>query len=173
MREIGHELHALRSVSESELVNSVPRVWALTRYTLNAPDRLAWSTSMLRTGQPPQFEDGQVQIGSRQWIRAAATEAWQPQPPASTLPFSMPSWFAWTNNAEMVRLLDIERTRHGEAATIALMDPGAPAWQTLRVDLTSGRVLSTHLISPGHSQRNRFSDFNSAPRILLPSGPGA
>ena len=56
-------------------------------------------------------------------------------------------------------------------ATIALMDPGVPAWQILKVDLADSRVLSARLITPGHSETDRFSDFNSAPPIEPPAGP--
>jgi len=161
-------MRGLQSVSQSELVNSVPGVSALTRYTLHAPDRLAWSTSAVRPGQPPQFEDARVQIGNRQWSRVSISSAWEPQSSQGTLPFSVPTWFIWTTNAEMTRLLDIKDGRHGQIATIALMDPGVPAWQTLQIDLATSRVLSAQLITSGHDETDRFSRFNSAPPIPTP-----
>ncbi len=166
-------MRALRSVSQTELVSSVPGVSALTRYTLRAPDRLAWSTSALRTGQPPQFEEASVEIGDRQWSRISIASGWERQSSQGTLPFSMPTWFIWTTNAEMTRLLEIKDGRHGQIATIALMDPGVPAWQTLQIDLATSRVLSAQLITSGHDETDHFSEFNSAPPIPTPRSPGA
>ncbi len=166
-------MRRLQSVSQTELVSSVSGVAALTRYTLQAPDRLAWTTSVQHTGQPPSFEDAQVQIGNRQWSRLPTVSGWQRQSSTGTLPFSMPTWFTWTSNAEMVRLIDIQRTRQGETATIALMDPGVPAWFTLQVDLATSHVLSALLITPGHSETSRFTRFNNAPPVRPPSAPGA
>lgn len=166
-------MRRLHSVSQSELVNSVPGVSALTRYRLQAPDRLAWTARALRTGQRPRFEDAQVVIGNRRWSRLSIASGWQHQSTHGTLPFSMPTWFTWTTNAEMVRLLGTRRTREGRIATIALMDPGVPAWWTLYISERNGHVLAARLITPGHSVTDHFSEFDSAPPILPPSGPGA
>jgi copper transport protein len=166
-------MRALHSVSQSELVNSVPGVSALARYTLQAPDRLAWTATALHSGRRPQFEDAQIEIGNRQWSRLSSSPGWRRQPSHDTLAFSMPTWFTWTSNAEMVRLIGTQRAPHGEVSTVALMDPGAPAWWTLRIDVTSGRVLSALLITSGHAEENQFSQFNSAPWILAPTHPRA
>ncbi|MHB1835955.1 MAG: copper resistance D family protein, partial [Solirubrobacteraceae bacterium] len=161
-------MRALASVSDSELAQSVPAAAALTRYTLHAPDRLAWSTSLLRTGRPPQFSDAEVQIGASHYSRTAAAPHWQSEPVGDTLPFSVPTWFTWTTHAEMTRLIGARRTRAGPIATVALMDPGAAIWETLQIDLADSRVLSTRLIDPGHSMTDHFTHFNSAPAVLAP-----
>jgi hypothetical protein len=164
-------MRRLQSVSQSELDSSVPGASALMRYTLQAPDRLAWTASALHPGQPPHFEDAQVQIGGQLWSHLPIAPGWRRQSIGSTLPFSVPTWFTWTTNAEMVRLLAAQPTHQRVVAKIALMDPGVPAWWTLRVDLARNRVLSARLITPGLSEADHFSRFDSAPPVVRPNGP--
>ena len=160
----------LRSVRQVEEVSSVPGLYALSDGRLQAPDRWADSTYVVRPPAAPQLEDQLVTIGGRQWTRAPGGR-WQLQPQGGTLPFATPTLFTWSSYAEAVRLIGVER-RHGRAlATLALMDPGTPAWWTLHVDLATGRVLDARLITSGHFIGARYSQFNSAPPILAPTSP--
>jgi copper transport protein len=159
----------LHSVRQIERVNSVPGLYALSDGRTQAPDRWANTTSVVRPPAPPQLEDQLVAIGARQWTRQPGGP-WQLQPQNGTLPFATPTLFTWSNYAEAVRLIGVVR-RHGlTLATLALMDPGTPAWWTLHVDLATGRVLDTRLITSGHFISARYSQFNSAAPILAPTG---
>lgn len=169
-------MRGLSSLRDNQLVQSVPGKAALTRYILHTSNRVAWSTSLLRAGRQAQFSDAEVQIGARQYSRTAEAPRWQQEPARDTLPLSVPTWFTWTDNAEMTRLLGTRRTPVGPVATIALMDPGAPIWQTLQIDLAGRRVLSSRLITPGYSETDHYRRFDSAPPIVTPrpyGGPGA
>lgn len=162
----------LRSVRQIEEVNSVPGLYALSVGRLQAPDRWANTTYVVRPPASPQLEDELVAIGERQWTRHPGGR-WQLQPQGGTLPFATPTLFTWSSYAEAVRLIGVERP-HGRAlATLALMDPGTPAWWTLHVDLATGRVLDARLITSGHFISTRYSQFNSAPPILAPRSPRA
>lgn len=162
-------MRKLRSVSESELVTSVSGVSALTRYTLQAPDRLAWSSSVLHVGERPRFEGAQIESGDRLWTRFSTDSGWRRESLHGALPFSLATWFAWSTNAEMVRLIAVEPRGRDEIATVALMDPGVPAWWTLRVNLSDSHVQSALLVTPGHSEASRFHSFNRAPAVRAPT----
>jgi copper transport protein len=164
-------MRELRSVRQIEEVNSVPGIYALSDGRMNGPDRWANTTSVVRPPAAPQLEDEMVEIGSRQWTRQPGGD-WQLQPRGGALPFNSRTLFTWSTYAESVRLLGIDRSAR-PTATIALMDPGTPAWWTLRVDLSSGRVLEARLITSGHFITTRYSQFNTARPIIPPPQPRA
>lgn len=163
-------MRRLSSVRETELVNSVPGLYAMSDYRLQGPDRLESTNYVLRPPQPPRLEGQSVEIGARYWFRSAHAP-WQLAPPAGTLPFSTASSFTWTSYAEAVRLISIASSGGRRVDTISLMDPGTPAWWTLRVALRTGRVLSARLITTGHFVTDRFSQFDRAAPIAPPTGP--
>ena len=109
-------------------------------------------------------------IGGRHWARTPGS-GWQLQPSGGTLPFRTPTLFTWTSYAEAVRLVGVDRRHVGATATLALMDPGTPAWWTLHVALATGRVLDARLITSGHFISSHFSQFNSAPPVRAPKAP--
>jgi copper transport protein len=162
-------MRSLRSVRQIEEVNSVPGISAVSDGRMRAPDRWANTTSVVRPPAVPQLEDEMVEIGSSQWTRQPGGD-WQLQPRGAALPFNSRTLFTWSTYAEAVRLLGIDRSAH-PTATLALMDPGTPAWWTLRVDLSSGRVLEARLITSGHFIGTRYSEFNTARPIISPSRP--
>jgi copper transport protein len=162
----------LRSVHQVEETSSVPGLYALSDGRLQAPDRWATASYVVRHPAPPQLQEQLVVIGGRQWTRQPGSD-WQLQPPDGTLPFRTPSLFTWTSYAEAVRLIGINDRRGRKVATLALMDPGTPAWWTLHVDLATGRVLDARLITSGHFISVRYTQFNSAPPILEPARPRA
>lgn len=161
-------MRTLASVREIELATSTPGLYALTDTRLQAPDRVSSTTYVVRPHHPPVLESRLIQIGARAWLDAPAT-GWQPQPPDGGLPFRAASWFAWTRNAEAVRLISLTGTGRG-VATVALMDPGTPAWWMLRIDLRDYRVLDARLITAGESATDRYSQFDRAAPILAPKG---
>jgi copper transport protein len=153
-------MNRLRSAREHERITSGPGSLAVTDYELRAPNRMAYRT--LLGGRA-------IVIGKREWTRTAAGRPWRlghfggGGPPFQTL-----TWFAWTPYAESVRLLGITlegRHRFGE---VALYEPGAPVWWRLRIDLSSMRVTSSHLITQGHFMTQRYYDFNGPVRISPP-----
>jgi copper transport protein len=158
----------LSSVRQVEEVSSVPGLYALSDGRLQAPDRWANTTYVVRPPAPPQLEDQLVAIGARQWTRGPG-RPWQLQPQGGTLPFATPTLFTWSSYAEAVRLIGVEHRHSLTLATLALMDPGTPAWWTLHVDLSTGRVLDARLITSGHFISAHYSQFNSAPPILAPT----
>jgi copper transport protein len=163
-------MRQLRSVHQVEETSSVPGLYALSEGHLQAPDRWAQASYVVRPPAPPQLQEQLVAIGSRQWIRQPGG-AWQAQPQDSTLPFRTAALFTWSSYAEAVRLIGVEERRGQKLATLGLMDPGTPAWWTLRVDLATQHVLDAHLITSGHFINVRYSQFNSAPPILEPAKP--
>ena len=70
----------------------------------------------------------------------------------------------------MMLAVSMRKVPVSDMASLALMDPGTPAWWTLHVDLATSRVLDARLITSGHFINARYSQFNSAPPILPPSG---
>ena len=165
-------MRRLRSVRQIERVNSVPGLYALSDGRAQAPDRWAYTTYVVRPPAPAQREDELVAIGARQWTRHPGGR-WQLQRQGGALPFRTPTLFTWSSYAEAVRLIGVEHRRGRAMATLALMDPGTPAWWTLHVDLATGRVLDARLITSGHFINDRYSQFNSGPPILAPTSPGA
>jgi hypothetical protein len=161
-------MRQLRSVHQVEETSSVPGLYALSDGYLQAPDRWAQASYVVRPPATRQLQEQLVAIGGRQWVRQPGG-AWQAQPQDGALPFRTAALFTWSSYAEAVRLIGVEHNRGHGTATLALMDPGTPAWWTLRVDLATDRVLDARLITSGHFISVRYSEFNSAPAILAPT----
>lgn len=164
-------MRGLRSVRQLERVNTVPSLYALTDGRAQWPDRWTYTTYVVRPPARPQREDELVTIGARQWSRFPGGR-WQLEPPDGTLPFRTPTLFTWSSYAEAVRLIDVRRLHGATIATLALMDPGAPAWWTLHVELATGHVLDTRLVTAGNFVNTEYSQFDSAAPVHAPTGPG-
>lgn len=153
-------MRRLRSVREVERVTSGPVGFALTKYRLQAPDRLAYTTNL---------GSGSISIGERAWVRYEKGSPWQEDRFAGGGPrFRTRSWFRWTPYAVTVRLLGVERRRGRQLAELALMDHGTPVWTRLTMDLESKRVLRTRVITDGHFQTQRLLAFNEPMNIRPP-----
>lgn len=162
-------MRRLRFVRERETVSSVPDVSAITDYRLQAPNRFSYSTGVLsnNAGRPRLRRQAQsVVVGRDQWTREIGAPAWQRGEYGGGLPFRTRSWFSWTPYARSVRLL---ATRSG-IATIALADPGTPAWWRLWIEIRTGRVLRTKLATPAHFMTQRFFAFNQSLDVTAPTG---
>ena len=162
-------MRTISSVREIELATSAPGLYALTDTRLHAPDRVSSTSYVLRPPHPPVLEGQSIQVGADAWLDAPGT-GWQLQASDGRLPFRTASWFTWTNDAETVRLLSMTRANGRGVATVALMDPGAPAWWTLQIDLRDYRVLYARLIIPGESSTYRYSEFDRAAPVRAPTG---
>lgn len=162
-------MRQLKSVRQVEQVNSVPGLFAITDERLRSPDRAEQTTYVLRPPAPAQLEDQLIAIGLRQWTRAPG-RSWRLQPSSNAMPLRTATWFTWSSHAEAVRLLGVQSFHGRRTATLALMDPGTPAWWTLHIELATGRVLDARLITSGHFISDRYSQFNRVAPILAPRG---
>lgn len=152
-------MRALRSVRESERVQSVPGLFARTVYRLKAPNRFAYRTN------------GDVQsiaIDKTQWDRPEPRLPWRKGEFGGGLSFRTASWFTWTTYAENVYLLAFRREAGRRLAVVGTMDPGTPAWWRLYIDLRSSRIIRSRLITAGHFMDQRFFAFNRPIRIEPP-----
>jgi copper transport protein len=152
-------MRALASVRQSERASSVPGLYALTNYRLEAPDRMAY-----RTNGGAQS----VVVGVRQWTRGQPDAPWQRSEFGGGLPFRTRSWFTWTTYARNAYVLGERREGRRRVAVVALMDPGTPAWWRLVIDLDTHRVLRDRLVTYGHFMTQRFWQFNRPLRIQPP-----
>jgi copper transport protein len=151
-------MRRLRSVRQVEDVTSGPGTFARTRYTLRAPDRLAYVTGAgVRA----------VAIGSRQWFRTAA-RPWQESEAPGGAPFRTSAFFRWTPYATAIQLLGERRRGRRAVAEVALMDPGTPVWTRLAIDVGSGRVLDEQFVARSRFVMHRNFDFNAAVSITPP-----
>jgi hypothetical protein len=126
----------------------------VTRYSLRAPDRLAYVTD--RGVQT-------IQIDDRQWLRTPGAP-WTVGPIPGGLPFRTRTWFRWTPYARAIELLG---ERNG-VAELAGADPTTPVWFRLSVDTRTGRVLREELVAQARLIRHRFFRFNARVTIRPP-----
>lgn len=157
-------MRELRSVREVEHVTSGPVGFALTRYRLQAPDRLAYRTNLGTES---------ITIGERAWTRYDQGSPWQEGRFAGGGPrFRTRTWFRWTPYARAARLLSVRRRQGRRLAELALMDHGTPVWTRLTVDLESARVLRSRVITDSHFQTQRLLAFNGPVSIRPPRKAG-
>jgi hypothetical protein len=149
-------MRALTSVREEEVVTSGPGTRAVTRYKLQAPDRMSFAT-----GRGVQT----VQIDRAQWVRTPGTP-WRRSEIPGGIPFRTRSWFRWTPYAPTVQLLSERRG----TAELALADPATPVWIRLTVDTRTGRVLRERLTARARFIERRFHAFDAPIRIEPPRG---
>jgi hypothetical protein len=158
-------MRRLRSVRESERVNSVPGITAITTYALQAPDRFTYTNSILKApARRPTVQGHTITIGNTQWTQDPGL-GWRKGEFGGGLPFRTRSWFDWTNYATAVRLLDLTP----RTAVLALADPGTPAWWRLWIDRRTLRVTRSRLITKAHYMTQRFFAFNRPLQIRAPS----
>ena len=158
-------MRSLRSFRETERVTSGPGTFALTRYRLRAPDRLAYSTN---TGVET------IQIGAIQWAHTRGLPFTRTRVPGG-LPFRTRSWFRWTPYARSVQLLGRRRLAGRPVAELALFDPGTPVWFRLLIDERSGRVLREQLVARSRFITHRYHGFDAPvsirpPRVSIDGG---
>ena len=159
-------MRRLRSVRETERVTSVPGISAITAYTVQAPNRFAYTSSVLKApARRPEVQGRTITIGSRQWTRNAGL-GWQKGHYGGGLPFRTRSWFDWTTYATAVRLLQLTP----RIAVLALADPGTPAWWRLWVERRTLRVTRSRLITTAHFMTQRFFAYNRPVHIRPPTG---
>jgi copper transport protein len=164
-------MRRVRSVRETEIVNSIPGLYAITDYALVAPDRMRYLNSTVSGSPPRRDAHGEaVVVGGVQWSHEPGI-GWQRGEFGGGLPFKVRTWFAWTPYARSTRMLAVRDRGGRRVAEIALQDPGTPAWWRLWIDLRSHRVLRSRLITDGHFMTQRYFAFNRRLRITIPERP--
>jgi len=152
-------MRALASVREHERITSGPGSLAVTRYALQAPDRMRYVV-----------EGGGrvVIIGRTEWRRDADLVQWRRGRYGAGLPFRTRSWFRWSPYAESVQLLRRWSSSRGPRAEIAVYDPATPVWLRLLLDLRTDRVLRARMIAAGHFMTTRYFAFDRPVQIAAP-----
>lgn len=158
LRRAESTMRNLSSVRQIEVVNSGPKSYALTDYTLRAPNRMRFETDR-------GVES--VVIGERQWTRSPDMP-WRKSSYGSGLPFSIRQWFRWTPFASAARILDSRMERGRRVTELALMDPATPVWFRLTVEDDSGRVVSERMTSRGHFMRTRYQAYDADAAVRIP-----
>lgn len=158
------EMRRLRSLRQSEHVSSGPGASAVTEYRLEAPNRMAWSTS---TGAK------RVVVGDTQWMAWPGQNRWERGRTGLGEPFAVRRWFRWTPYAQHIRLLDERSERGRRVVELALFDPGTPAWTRLTVDARSRRVVRERAITKAHFTTQRYHAFDEPVTIRIPEVGGA
>ena len=149
-RRATRAFRSLRSVAFTEQLASGAGAAITTRWTEQAPDRLAY-----RIAGGPEA----VVIGARRWDRLPG-KPWQASV-TDALRFPAPPW-TQVSNARLVA--QTQRTR-----TIAFLDRSIPAWFEVTVDRRSARPLETRMTATAHFMRQVYGAFDSAPPVRRPT----
>lgn len=141
------EYRARTSVVFTERLGSSPENVQVTRFELEAPNRLSYDTA----GGPQA-----IVVGGRRWDRTSATARWQP---SATSPLNVPSPY-WTtvSNAHLVG-----------PRTVTFLDRSIPAW--FRVVLEPSRDLPRRvgMTAAAHFMVDRYSRFDGPVAISAPA----
>ena len=136
---------ASRTIVFDERLASSPTNAQTTRFTVVAPNRLAFST-----------KDGPsaVVIGAQRWDRAGAGAPWI-RSPQTPLDVTQPYWQSPTN----VHLV--------APRTITFLDRRIPAW--FRVTLANGRPAVSRMTAAAHFMVDRYVGFDGPATVSPPS----
>ena len=129
-----------RSVEYVERLASSPTNAIVTRWRLEAPDRVAYS---IRGGAQA------ILIGSRRWDRSSAGAKWI-ESPQTPLPQPAVPWRRATN------------VRRISSHHVVFVDPTIPAYFDL-----DGRT-ALHMVAAAHFMVDRYVSFGSPPRLRPP-----
>jgi len=140
----------LRSVSFTERLASGAGAALTTRWTEQAPNRLAY-----RIAGGPEA----VVIGARRWDRLPG-KPWR-ESATTPLPFPAPPW----NRISNARLV----ARTARTATVAFLDRSIPAWFEVTIDRGTGRPLETRMTATAHFMRHTYGEFDRAPAVRPPA----
>jgi len=143
------EFRSLHSVAVRDWLASGPGQSLFTRWTLVAPNRLAY-----------QVKNGSsaVIIGNRRWdkLPGGKWEESEQTPIRQPTPF----WQSWTD----AHLLDeTKSTWH-----VSFFDPKTPGWYELLIDKDTTRVLELRMHATAHFMREVYSRFNAPVTIRPP-----
>jgi hypothetical protein len=145
---------SLRSLSFSENLASGSGHVALSRWRVQAPDRVAY-----------QVKDGWagIVVGDTRWDRGPGAKRWVSSP-QSRLTQPIPGWVKVTD----AHVLGSATVRGRPAWRVSFYDPGTPGWFTVLVDKTSLRVYQVRMTATAHFMRDDYRAFNTTPAIQPP-----
>src|SRR5439155_20754230 len=129
-----------------------------TTYRMQAPDRLAYTTSA-------GGGEDVVVIGTRRWDRHTRGR-WRR---SSSMQLHMPGLF-WGAHVINARVLGTGRLAGRTVDVVSFYDPQNRGWFTLWIDKRNLHTLKLILIAAAHFMHHRYSDFNQGSPIHPPAG---
>jgi hypothetical protein len=151
MERATRAFRGLRSVAYVERLASGPRVGIVSRFTLEAPDRVHY-----RIGGGTEA----IVIGTRRWDRV--NSKWIPST-TPTLPQPAPIWGAPITNAHVV-------SRTARTLTVTFLNPSVPAWFDVRFDPRTLRPHDLDMIATAHFMHHVYTAFDRPRTIFPPRG---
>jgi hypothetical protein len=150
----GAAWRSLRSLSFSESLASGPGHVALSRWRIQAPDRIAY-----------QVKDGWagIVIGDTRWDKGPGAKRWVSSP-QTRLTQPIPGWVKVTD----AHVLGSTTVRGRPAWRVSFYDQGTPGWFTVLVDETSLRIYQVRMTATAHFMRDDYGSFNTTPAIVPP-----
>jgi hypothetical protein len=140
---------SLRSIAYRERLASDAAHVLVARWTLEGPDRVAYSIAAGAQG---------IVIGNRRWDRDSAGGRWVE---SVQTPLTQPST-QWTYAANAHVIAQAPST-----TTVAFADPTIPAYFTVMLDRKTLRPRVLHMTASAHFMTDSYLTFN-APRAILP-----
>jgi hypothetical protein len=150
LRESTAKFRALRSVRALNVLESAPGHAVTTDFTIQAPDRVAFS---VHGGASARI------IGTTRWDRRPG-KGWVR---SQALRSHVPDPF-WAPRAEAVHVAGGDRTTR----QLTLVLPGGPTFFRLWIDRATGQVVRLRMITAAHFMREREYDQNRAPPVEPP-----
>lgn len=156
LRQATRAYRGARSVVYDERLASGPRFAIRTRWTLVAPDRLAY-----------RIEHGAqaVVIGTRRWDRARPGAPWrrsaQPRLRVPTPP--------WSGTPQAVRRVDTIDVAGRPVDVVSFVVPGeTPIWFTVSLDRRTALPLRLTMVTAAHFMTQRYRSFNRSLALAPP-----
>jgi hypothetical protein len=138
---------ARRSVVFTERLASNPTNAQVTRFELEAPNRLAYVTA----GGPQA-----IVVGGRRWDRPSAGARWQP---SATAPLTVPSpYWSTVTNAHLVG-----------PRTVTFLDRSIPAWFHVVLEPSRDLPRRVAMTAAAHFMVDRYSRFDGPLAISAPA----
>jgi hypothetical protein len=148
---------SLSSLSFSESLASGPGHVALSRWRVQAPDRIAYQVKGGWAG---------IVVGDTRWDKGPGAKHWVSSP-QTRLTQPIPGWVKVTD----AHVLGSTTVRGRPAWRVSFYDPGTPGWFTVLVDKTSLRIYQVRMTATAHFMRDDYGSFNTTPAIRPPIHP--
>ncbi len=152
VRRATRVFRSVRSAGYVERLASSPTQLIVTRWRLEAPNRVAYTIKGGASG---------IVIGTRRWDRARAGAPWE-RSTTTLLPEPRPAWGSQIANARVVD----ETPR---AVTVAWANPAIPAWFTTTFDRRTLLPRTLVMTAAAHFMHHRYFEFNEPRRIRPPT----
>jgi hypothetical protein len=145
---------SLRSLSFSERLASGPGHVVLSRWRVQAPDRIAYQVKGGWAG---------IVVGDTRWDKGPDAKHWVSSP-QTRLTQPIPGWVKVAD----AHVLGGTTVRGRPALRVSFYDPETPGWFTVLVDKTSLRIYQVRMTATAHFMRDDYGSFNTTPAILPP-----